>query len=105
MIIRPASIDIKIHARDAVALLQALRMRQSILPSYMGGGSENEYGTWVDYNHCAMLVGYLTDKLSESIALGCCGIPSGSRRYWRLFDRAKWLITRWIWPFKHREIA
>lgn len=98
--VRPSSIELRIDAKDAAQILEALHLRMSALPV----SGENEFGSWVDWGRCATLSSYVTNKLSMAVADGCGVVPE-SRAYWRRVDRAKSLIMRFVWPFKRKEVA
>ena len=103
--VRPTSIELKIDAKDAAQILEALHLRMSVLPVRIDGpAGENEFGSWVDFGRCSWLSNYVTNKLSMAIADGC-GVVPASRAYWRRVDRAKSLVMRFVWPFKRKEVA
>lgn len=102
---RSASIELRINAKDAAQILEALHQRMSVLPaSYDGTAGENEFGSWVDFIRCFHLSNYVTNKLSMAIADGC-GVAPASRAYWQRVDRAKSLVMRFVWPFKRKGVA
>ena len=98
------SLDIRISERDAVAIIQALNQRMSVLPLSTAGNGENEFGSWVDWMGDNTLVNILTDKLAASVAARFAECVY-SRAYWAKYERAKRLVIHFVWPFKRKEVA